>query len=232
LSIEEKDTGSFKTSATDLRSDLIIGMSDGLIIPFAIVAGMSSVEADKKTLVITCITAILIGAVAMGRGGYRAAVATMSSHPGTRDLPMQANTEEDKEIKKTKAFLANLGLNEEMQAKAVADIVADRQQWNEFVEKHELHHNEGHPQHATRSAVTIAIAYFLGGLIPLLPYFFFTSTSMALKIAAPITILFLAVLGFLKNKLLSLHPIAGAIRMALIGALAAGAAFFVARLFD
>jgi vacuolar iron transporter family protein len=232
LSIDKKNTGILKSSSADLRSDLIIGMSDGLIIPFAIVTGMSSIEADRNTAVITCIAAMLVGAVAMGRGGYRAGMAMITPQSGAGDSPARVNPDDDTEIQKTKAFLANLGLNEEMQAKAVADIVADREQWNEFIEKHDLHNNDGQPHPPLRSALTIAVAYFLGGLIPLFPYLFFNATGSALKIAAPVTILFLAVLGFLKNKMLSLPPLAGAIRMALIGAAAAGAAFFAARLFN
>ncbi|RYZ26074.1 MAG: hypothetical protein EOP49_43850, partial [Sphingobacteriales bacterium] len=225
MSFDIKDIGSARSSITfDVRADLITGMSDGLIIPFAIVTGMSSIHAERDTVLVTGIVAILIGAIAMGRGGYRAGLAAMSPRSKEGDSLPPA----DDEVQKTKAFLSNLGLNEEMQDKAVADIHKDREEWNEFIVKHDLRDSSYTPQQATRSGLTIALGYLIGGLIPVMPYFFLNSTHNALKIAAPLTIFFLGLLGFLKNKMLALNPLLGAMQMAFTGAAAAAAAFFAA----
>jgi VIT1/CCC1 family predicted Fe2+/Mn2+ transporter len=215
-----KKTEKDKIKNLDFGSELIIGLSDGMIIPFAILAGMSSAGAEQRTAIFTCIAAMTIGAVAMGRGGYRAGVASSTA---TQDA--------EAEIQKTRVFLANLGLNEEMQDKAIDDLQKDREEWNAFITKHDLETPRFSRRDVIRSAFTVALSYFIGGLIPLAPFLFLASVKDAFQVAIPMTIAGLAILGFVKGRVLYLNPLETAFRLAIIGASAAAAAFFTARLF-
>ena len=139
---------------------------------------------------------------------------------------------ESLEKQEVKSFFANIGLSEEMQEKAVEEIARDRDQWVAFMMKHELGLEKPDPRRATKSALNIGLSYAIGGLVPLSPYFFTTHPIDGLKISAALTLIFLFIFGFFKSRITGVNPWAGALRVTLIGALAASAAFGVARLFE
>lgn len=158
---------------SDFLTDIVIGMSDGLTVPFALAAGLSGAAASTSIIVVAGIAEIAAGSIAMGLGGYLAGK-TEQDHYQTelkREYEEVDNTPE-KEKQEVKSFFANIGLSEEMQEKAMEEIARDRDQWVAFMMKHELGLEKPDPRRATKSALNIGLSYAIGGLVPLSPYFF------------------------------------------------------------
>jgi vacuolar iron transporter family protein len=213
-------------------TDIVIGMSDGLTVPFALAAGLTGAEASHAMIIVTGIAAIGGGSVVMGLGGYLAGKTDMEHYP----MELKREQDEVEKIpgkeKEAKNFFANIGLSQEMQDKAIEEISNDKKQWIDFMMKYELGLEKPDPKRATKSALNIGLSYATGGLVPLSPYFFSTTAIEALKISAVLTLLCLFVFGFLKSKITGINPWVGAFRASLVGALAASAAFGVAKLFE
>ena len=129
-------------------------------------------------------------------------------------------------------FFANIGLSQEMQDKAMEEISNDKKQWVDIMKKYELGLDKPDPKRATKSALNIGFSYVTGGMVPLSPYFFTDTPIEALKISTVLTLLCLFVFGFLKSRIAGINPWIGAFRVSLIGAMAASAAFGVAKLFE
>ena len=138
----------------------------------------------------------------------------------------------DREMEETKEFFKNIGLSEELQNKATEEIAKDKKQWVEFMMKYELGLEKPDPKRATKSALNIGLSYVVGGLVPLSPYFFIDSPLQALSISLVVTLLSLFVFGWFKSKMTGMNPWWGALKVMMIGAAAAGAAFGVAKLIE
>ena len=138
----------------------------------------------------------------------------------------------DKEKQEVRDFFQHLGLSTELQDQAVEEIAKDKERWVNFMMKHELGLDKPDPKRATKSAFNIGLSYVIGGLVPLSPYFFLDSPIRALEISAILTLLCLFTFGYFKSRMTGVPPIEGAIRVTLIGAVAAAAAFGVAKLFE
>jgi VIT1/CCC1 family predicted Fe2+/Mn2+ transporter len=136
----------------------------------------------------------------------------------------------DVEKEEVRQFFSGLGLSPEVQDKAVEEMTRDKDKWVDFMMKYELGLDKPDPRRARKSAFNIGFSYVVGGLIPLSPYFFVTSVITGLRISAAITLCCLFIFGYFKSKLTGVNPLAGALRVMIIGALAAGCAFAVARL--
>lgn len=219
-------------SAAWLR-DIVIGMSDGLTVPFALAAGLSGAVSSTGIIVIAGIAEIAAGSIAMGLGGYLAGK-TESDHYNSE---LKREYEEvdlvpEKEKEEVRAFFGNLGLSEEVQHKAAEEIAKDKKKWVDFMMTYELGLDKPDPRRATKSALNIGLSYVVGGLVPLSPYFFIDTPVQALKISALITLICLFIFGFFKSRMTGVHPWAGALKVMLIGAVAASAAFGVAKIFE
>ena len=129
-------------------------------------------------------------------------------------------------------FFAGLGLSEEEQLKAVVEMTKDKDRWVDFMMKYELGLEKPDPKRATKSAFNIGVSYIIGGLVPLMPYFFVDNGIEGLKYSAIITLLCLFIFGYFKSKMTGVNPITGALKVMMIGAVAAGFAFGVARLIE
>lgn len=218
------------TSSAVLQ-DVVIGLSDGLTVPFALAAGLSGAVASSGLVITAGLAEIAAGSIAMGLGGYLAgrtevehyAAELAREHREVREVPHVERAEVDE-------LLAEIGLSEATRAQAVQELTADPDQWVRFMMKYELGLEQPDPKQAPKSAATIAGAYATGGLIPLSAYFFTATPAQGLLWSAAITLLCLLVFGYFKSRLTGQPPAAGALRMAAIGALAAGAAYGVARL--
>lgn len=218
---------------SDFLTDIVIGMSDGLTVPFALAAGLSGADASTSIIVIAGIAAVVAGSITMALGGYQAGKSEQDHYQTELKREYEeADKMPGKEKEEVKAFFANIGLSEEMQQKAVEEISRDRDQWIAFMMKHEPGLEKPDPRRATKSALNIGLSYATGGLVPLCPYFFTGHPIDGLKISAASTLVFLFILGFLKSRITGVNPWTGALRVTLIGALAASAAFAVARLFE
>jgi VIT1/CCC1 family predicted Fe2+/Mn2+ transporter len=217
--------------SSDILRDIVIGMSDGLTVPFALAAGLSGAVKDTGLIVIAGIAEIAAGSIAMGLGGYLAGK-TENDHYNS-ELKREYDEVErvpDREKDEVKDFFAGLGFNEQLQKEAVEEMTKDKDKWVDFMMKYELGLDKPDPARARKSAFNIGASYVVGGLIPLSPYFFVDSGIEGLKISAAITLVCLFIFGYFKSKMTGVNPINGAIRVAIIGALAAGCAFAVAKL--
>ena len=219
--------------SSEALRDIVIGMSDGLTVPFALAAGLSGAVDSTNIIVIAGIAEVAAGSIAMGLGGYLAGK-TEQDHYNSEMKREYYEVENlrDREIEETKEFFANIGLSEGLQEKATEEIAQDKKRWVDFMMKYELGLEKPDPKRATKSALNIGLSYVVGGLVPLSPYFFMSSSVEALKVSAIVTLLCLFVFGFFKSKITGINPWVGALRVMLIGALAAGAAFGVAKLFE
>ena len=218
-------------TATETVRDLVIGMSDGLTVPFALAAGLSG-AVDSTGLIITAgLAEVAAGAIAMGLGGYLAARTDAEHFAGERTRE-ERETRELPEIEAAEVaqVFRGYGLPEETVTAVVGAISSDRKRWVDFMIKFELGMTEPDPSRARNSALTIALAYIAGGLVPLSPYFFLRSVHAALIGSVLVTLLALFVFGFIKGRFTTNRPVRSAWQTVLVGGLAAVAAFIIARL--
>jgi vacuolar iron transporter family protein len=217
--------------SSDLIRDVVIGMSDGLTVPFALAAGLSGAVDSTNIIVIAGIAEIAAGSIAMGLGGYLAGKTEQDHYASELKREYyEVDNLRHREIDETKEFFKSIGLSEELQTKATEEIAKDKKQWVEFMMKYELGLDKPDPKRATKSALNIGLSYVFGGLVPLSPYFFIDSPTQALSISLVVTLLCLFVFGWFKSKITGVHPWWGALKIMMIGAAAAGAAFGVAKL--
>ena len=215
-----------------MLQDIVIGLSDGLTVPFALAAGLSGAVQSSSLVITAGLAEIVAGSIAMGLGGYLAgrtevdhyAAELAREYREVREVP-------DREREEVDELLAEIGLSPATRAAAVAELTANPDQWVQFMMKYELGLEEPDPRQAPKSAATISIAYALGGLIPLSAYFFTSTPEQGLLWSAVITVLCLLVFGYFRSRMTGQPPIWGAFKMAGVGALAAAAAYFVARQF-
>lgn len=219
--------------SSDLLRDVVIGISDGLTVPFALAAGLSGAVDQSSIIVIAGIAEIAAGSIAMGLGGYLAGKTEQDHYSSEvkREYDEVENLRH-KEIEETKDFFANIGLSPALQEQATAEIVQDKDRWVDFMMKYELGLEKPDPKRATKSALNIGLSYIAGGIIPLSPYFFISDSGDALKISVIATLICLFIFGFFKSKMTGVNPLLGALKVMFIGAVAATAAFAVAKLFE
>ena len=217
--------------SSHLIRDVVIGMSDGLTVPFALAAGLTGAVAASSIIVIAGIAEIAAGSIAMGLGGYLAGK-TEQDHYNSELKREYAEVERIPEMEKqeVKDFFEHIGLSEELQNRATEEIARDKKQWVDFMMKFELGLDQPDPKRARKSALNIGVSYIAGGIIPLSPYFFISDSKEALKFSVVATLICLFVFGYFKSKITGVPVISGALKVMMIGALAAGAAYSVAML--
>ncbi len=219
--------------SSDALRDIVIGMSDGLTVPFALAAGLSGAVDSTNIILIAGIAEIAAGSIAMGLGGYLAGKTEQDHYRSEEKREYyEVDNLREREITETKEFFANIGLSKELQDKATQEISQDKKQWVDFMMKYELGLEKPDPKRATKSALNIGLSYVVGGFVPLSPYFFVQSPIEGLKISAIVTLICLFVFGWFKSKITGINPWSGALRVMLIGAAAAGAAFGIAKLLE
>jgi len=214
-------------------SDVVIGISDGLTVPFALAAGLSGAVHSTKLIVIAGIAEIAAGSIAMGLGGYLAGKTEIDHY--NSELKREYEEVEllpEKEKEEVREIFESIGLSSDLQQRATEEIAKDRDKWVDFMMKFELGLEKPDPRRATKSALNIGLSYVAGGIIPLSPYFLTDEPVVGLKWSVVLTLICLFVFGYFKSKITGVAPLQGAIRVMLIGALAAGAAFGVAKLFS
>lgn len=211
--------------------DFVIGMSDGLTVPFALAAGLSG-AVDTNAIVITAgLAEIAAGSIAMGLGGYLAG-RTEIEHYESEEKREYDEIESlyHVEIQETKEIFAQYGVPEDLQEKVALAIAQDKKKWVDFMMRFELGLDRPDKNRALQSAFIIGISYVIGGLIPLTAYFFTDTPVQGLGYSTVITLLCLVLFGIIKSKLTGQPLFKGALRVTLVGAAAATAAFLIARL--
>lgn len=218
-------------NATDTVRDIVIGMSDGLTVPFALAAGISGAVAATNIVVTAGLAEIAAGAISMGLGGYLAA-RTDREHYETERQREKDETYQmpDAEREEVAQILREYGLSDAELQPVVNALSNNRKKWVDFMMRFELGLEAPDPRRATRSALTIALSYIAGGFVPLSPYILIPNIQTALLVSIAVTLLALFVFGFVKGRFTGIHPFRSALQTILVGGLAAAVAFALARL--
>ncbi|HLJ67707.1 MAG TPA: VIT1/CCC1 transporter family protein [Chloroflexota bacterium] len=225
LHVERHFTGS------ETVRDVVIGMSDGLTVPFALAAGLAGAVHDHWLIVIGGLAEIAAGSIAMGMGGFLAAKSDADSYRAEMARENREIEEfPDVERQEVADVFAGYGLRGPALQEAVQAIASDKAAWVHFMMREELGLEEPHPGRALRSSLTIGGAYVAGGIIPLIPYFASISISQALLLSAIVTLIALAVFGWVKSRFTGVPAARGAGQTVLVGGLAAGVAYLIARI--
>ena len=219
--------------ASALVRDIVIGMADGLTVPFALAAGLAGAVSSTAIIIITAgLAEVAAGALAMALGGYLAARTDLEHYRSE----LQREKSEIKEVPETeraevRQILRKQGLAPALAEKVTVALTRDPERWIHFMMRFELGLEEPVPGRELKSALTIGGAYVVGGLIPLLPYFFLAEISQALPLSIALTLAALLIFGGIKGQMTGVTPLRSAVQTALIGSLAAAAAAFaIARL--
>ena len=214
--------------------DVVIGMADGLTVPFALAAGISGAVASTPQAVRLVVTAglaeIAAGSIAMGLGGYLAAKTDQEHYASEVDREFRETVElPEIETEEVAKVFREYGLSEAQMAPVVQAICGDQNRWVDFMMRFELGLEAPDPKRASRSAATIAASYIVGGLIPLAPYLLSSNVATGLWYSVGITLIALALFGYTKGRFTGISPWKGAAQTVLTGGLAAAAAFALAK---
>lgn len=223
--VEQHFTGSL------VVRDTVIGMSDGLTVPFALAAGLSGAVDTAAIIVTAGLAEIAAGSIAMGLGGYLAGKSDVEHYANERAREEQEIAEKPElEAAEVMELLVSHGLTREESMPVVNALKKRPDAWRDFMMRFELGLEKPDPARARTSALVIGGAYVAGGLIPLTPYMLMASARSALPWSALVTLTALAVFGWVKGNFAGTTPLRSALQTVLIGGLAAGAAFLIARL--
>ena len=217
--------------ASDSVRDVVIGMADGLTVPFALAAGLSGTVSETWIIVVAGTAEIAAGSIAMGLGGYLAARTDRDHYLSEVDRELRETVEvPHKEREEVAEVFRGYGMSDQDIAPVVQAIASDQKQWVDFMMRFELGLEEPNPKRARNSAITIAVSYILGGMVPLAPYMLNRNLYTALGWSVAVTLVALFVFGYVKGRLTGISPWRGGLQTVIIGGLASAAAFGLARL--
>ncbi len=215
---------------SQLIRDVVIGMADGLTVPFALAAGLSG-AVDSNAIVITAgIAEIAAGSIAMGLGGYLAGKTEMEHFDS--ELKREYYEVEhfhEKEKEEVREVFAAYGLSQQTQNIIADEMARDKDKWVDFMMKYELGLEKPDAKRARNSALNIGIAYIVGGIVPLSAYFFTEHPFEGLQYSSAITVVCLFTFGYFKAKYTGQPALSGAFKTLAIGVIAAAAAYFIAK---
>jgi vacuolar iron transporter family protein len=219
-------------TASEIVRDIVIGMSDGLTVPFALAAGLSGARVGTSVVVLAGLAEIAAGSIAMGLGGYLAARTDQEHYASElqREIDETRRIPEEEAAEVARVF-QGWGLTDHQIQPIVTAISADEKRWVDFMMRFELGLEEPDPKRAVSSAATIGASYIAGGLIPLAPYFFLADMQDALAASIAVTLSALCIFGCIKARFTGIPMWRGGVQTTLIGGLAAAAAFAIARFF-
>ena len=218
-------------TASEVVRDVVIGMSDGLTVPFALAAGLTGAIHSTSIIVTAGLAEIAAGSIAMGLGGYLAAKSDAEHYAKEREREKREVAEiPHEEMREVAEVFQSYGLTEDETWPIVQALRKQPANWIDFMMRFELGLEKPEPRRAVISALTIAGAYVAGGFIPLTPYIVANTASTALLFSVAVTLAALFIFGFIKGRFTGTKPMRSALQTALIGSVAAGAAFAIARL--
>lgn len=211
--------------------DIVIGMADGLTVPFALAAGLSGVVNSNSIIITAGIAEICAGSIAMGLGGYLAGRTEIEHYNSELKREYQEiETHYETEKREVREIFAEYGLSVESQNLIVDEMAKDSDKWVEFMMRYELGLEKPDEKRASKSALNIGISYIIGGIIPLSGYLIASEPYQGLIFSSVITVLCLFVFGYFKSKLTGQNALSGALKTTLIGVTAAAVAFLIAKL--
>jgi VIT1/CCC1 family predicted Fe2+/Mn2+ transporter len=216
-------------TASEIVRDIVIGMADGLTVPFALAAGLTGAVASSSIVVTAGVAEIAAGAIAMGLGGYLAAKSDAEHyHAEQRREQQEVIDKPREEMQEVADILRTYGISED-HIRPVVEAMRERpKQWIDFMMRFELGLEKPEPGRARISAAVIAASYVVGGLVPLVPYMVIHTAKNALLISVVMTLIALAVFGYVKGHFTGARPLKSAIQTTITGGLAATAAFLIA----
>ena len=220
-------------TASEVVRDIVIGMSDGLTVPFALAAGLSGTNVSTALVVTAGLAEVAAGSIAMGLGGYLAA-------KGDAEHYQNEKRREEVEIlelphverEEVASVFRDYGLSEAQIEPILQAFENNHPAWVDFMMRFELGLDEPDPRRALKSAFAIALAYIAGGLIPLAPYMLTHETKVGLGFSVVVTLVALMIFGYVKGRFTGAQPFRSAMHTTLIGGAAATAAFLIARVFS
>jgi VIT1/CCC1 family predicted Fe2+/Mn2+ transporter len=217
-------------TSSDVVRDIVIGMADGLTVPFALAAGLAGAVHASRLIVIAGLAEVAAGSIAMGLGGYLAARGDAEHYQNER------LREEREVVEKTAAeehevreILKGYGLTREQSQPIIEAFQRDHKAWVDWMMRFELGLEQPEPKRAVNSAITIAVSYVAGGLVPLAPYMLVDTPRVALQISVAATVIALFVFGYFKGRFTGTRPIKGAAQTTVIGGVAAASAYAIAQ---
>jgi vacuolar iron transporter family protein len=220
-------------TAGDNVRDVVIGMSDGLTVPFALAAGLTGAVAASGIIVTAGLAEIVAGSIAMGLGGYLAARGDADHYTSERVREQREVIEKPAaEREEVADVFRAYGLSDPEIAPVLRAFEARPEAWVDFMMRFELGLERPNPRRALTSALTIAVSYIVGGLVPLLPYMLVHDAHHALRFSMGFTLAALLAFGIVKGRFTGVHPLKAGAQTVLVGGLAAAAAFALAKLFS
>ena len=219
--------------ATETVRDIVIGLSDGLTVPFALAAGLSGAVSNAHLVVLAGLAEIAAGSIAMGLGGYLAARGD-AEHYASELIREQTEvvTRPHDEAEEIYEIFSQYSVSREAATPVLEALQQNPKAYVDFMMRFELGLEAPAENRAHRSALTIAVSYILGGFVPLLPYMLVTGNALALKLSVVITLIALAFFGAVKGRLVGTGTLRSAVQTTLIGGAAAAAAYTLARLLN
>jgi VIT1/CCC1 family predicted Fe2+/Mn2+ transporter len=215
---------------SDLVKDIIIGMSDGLTVPFALTAGLSGVLNTNHLIIVSGLAEITAGCISMGLGGFLAGQSEVEHYDTElRREYSEIETVPGLELKEVEDILINLGVEQSLSKEVALQISKDKDRWADFMMKLELKMEMPAKNRASKSAGTIAASYLVGGLIPLFPYILIGNSHSALYVSCLVTVLALMIFGYFKSKVTGQPLVKGTFKVTLTGIVAAAAAYLLAK---
>jgi predicted membrane protein (TIGR00267 family) len=214
----------------DLIKDIIIGMSDGLTVPFALAAGLSGVIDNNNLIVISGLAEIAAGCISMGLGGYLAGESQIDQYNNLLNKEYKAiENNPDEEFKHVEESIMSFGVDKELCNKVAEQITSNKDHWADFMMQVELKVEKPSVHSAKISAITIGVSYLIAGFVPLSPYVFTDNVHDGFKYSCIFTIIALVIFGYFKSKLTGQNVLKGTLKVAGIGIIAATVAYFLAK---
>ena len=215
---------------SNLVKDIIIGMSDGLTVPFALTAGLSGVLDTNHLIIVSGLSEIVAGCISMGLGGYLAGQSEVEHY----ETELKREYDEIErvpaiELKEVEDIFVNMGVEETLSKQVALQISRNKDHWANLMMKLELEIEKPAKNRAAKSAGTIALSYLVGGFIPLSPYILISNNETGFTVSCIVTLSALIVFGYLKSKVTGQPVVKGTVRVALTGVIAAAAAYFLAK---
>ena len=216
--------------SSDFLKDIVIGMSDGLTVPFALAAGLSGAVASNDIVITAGIAEIAAGSIAMGLGGFLSGQTEVNHYKAELKREYwEIEHKREVEIQEIKDIFVEMGLSKKVANDATEELIQDDDKWVDFMMRHELGLEKPDEKRATKSAFNIGLSYVVGGTIPLTAYFFTKTPHDGLMYSTIITLVCLFIFGFYRSKMTEQPLIMGAFKTMAIGAIAAAAAYFIAK---
>jgi vacuolar iron transporter family protein len=215
---------------TSRVKDIIIGMSDGLTVPFALTAGLSGILNTNHLIIVSGLAEITAGCISMGLGGFLAGQSEVEHYDS--ELKREYSEIEKVpllELKEVEDIFIEMGVEEPLSKQVALQVSKDKNRWVDLMMKLELNVEKPAKNQAIKSASTIALSYLVGGFIPLSPYILFSDNKTGFNVSCLVTILALIIFGYFKSKMTGQPLLKGTMKVAFTGMVAAGAAYLLAK---